>query len=266
MFRYKFKRQRQTRARKQFEEDLDKKIPMWMTTMFTIYIVIFLGVFIWFFWFKSTYYISDIYNVSMQPTLNADISGDTAQDSVYVNTRARHKHGDIITISKKPKNVIKRLIAMEGDKVSIVVGEDNLYHVSIIYNGEQNATILEEDYIKSAEEWRYSGKYFQAVTDGERAYEKVFHQKFLEVKDDRVSLIDGIYYYEVPKDSYFCLGDNRALSSDSRENGVFLKKDVTGVAQIIIKNGAIHSGLDFWKKFSAVFMFYWSKIEDSFAR
>ena len=266
MFRYKFKKQRQTKARKKFEEDLDRKIPMWMTAMFTIYIVLFLTLFIWFFWFKSTYYVSDIYNVSMQPTLNADVSGNTAQDSVYVNTRARHKHGDIITISKKPNNIIKRLIAMEGDKVSIVVGEDNLYHVNIIYNGEQNITVLQEDYIKSAEEWRFSGRYASTVLDNGNLYEKVFYQNFLQEKDDKVSFVGGIYFYEVPEGVYFCLGDNRELSSDSRENGCFAKKDVTGVAEIIIKNGAIHSGWDFWKRLSAIFMFYWSKIEDSFAR
>ncbi len=108
------------------------------------------------------------------------------------------RRGDIITI-KDPgylnKNIIKRVIAKPGDKFKIDLDAGKVW---------VNDELLNETYIKDP------GKTFGHYRDG------------------------GNWDYPevIPQNMYFCMGDNRLGSSDSRWNGIGLirREDIMGVA------------------------------------
>ena len=277
MFKFKFirRKHKETAEEREFVEREVKKIPTAISIIFFVYIVIFLSAMIWYFDFKATYYVSVVEGGSMQPTINSGIAdrSSNSEDFVYVNTRKTGERGDIIIIqddtSQKP--IIKRIIGKEGDKVSIFVSSDGNYHVSIKYAWSEEPEVLQEEYVKSYDLWTKStfSSYFTKKIDGGVTYENAFYYQFIndgEGYKENISVIDGVYYYEVPSDCYFCLGDNRAVSSDSRMRGVFKKEQIKGVADIIVKGGSLSSGNLGLKKFSAIFSFYWGKIEELFSR
>ena len=106
----------------------------------------------------------------MQPTINSGIAerSSSSEDFVYVNTRKKGNHGDIVILKEESssKPIIKRIIAKEGDLVSIFVGDDGYYHVSLQNSWESEPQILQEDYVKSYEIWTNStfSSYFKNLT------------------------------------------------------------------------------------------------------
>ena len=110
--------------------------------------------------------------------------------------------------------------------------------------------------------------YRQLFLDGEIdvVYAKDFYNTFFGQEDENIVQIDGVLYYQIPKNKYFCLGDNRAYSYDSRSRGLFDKSRLTGVAEIIVKDGALSTGSLASKKINAIVSYYWKRLEKSFAR
>lgn len=148
---------------------------------------------------------------SMYPTLN--ITGaDT--DRVYINKHATVKRGDIVVLSidhwdeGDSKNIIKRVIGIEGDKISFTKDEQTQYYY-LVRNGEK----LNEPYLSS-----YAGN------------EKKFTEFTLMCEHSTHAYLDqeGSYVYQVPKGEIFVLGDNRLNSSDSAVRGSFEKSTIWG--------------------------------------
>ena len=273
MFSFKFKRRKhkETEAERKYIDREVKKIPKVISIIFLVYILIFLGSMIWYFYFKSTYYISTVEGSSMQPTINVNIQKESqAEDLVYVNRRIKGERGDIVTIEvdgvKGKEKIIKRILAKEGDQVSIYVADDGFYHVAIKYSWADKVEILQEDYIKSYNEWRNSGNHAYEKVVGDVVYAGDFYNTFFGQEDENIVQIDGVLYYQIPKNKYFCLGDNRAYSNDSRSRGLFDKSRITGVAEIIVKDGALSTGSLASKKINAIVSYYWKRLEKSFAR
>ena len=129
----------------------------------------------------------EVDGLSMYPTLSH-------QDVVKANKHAKVHHGDIVVIKKTDGtgsyNIVKRVIAMEGDHIEIK--DDKVY-----LNGE----ILVEEYIKD-----------------DPATEFVDESKTWGTED-----------MIVPEGKFFYLGDNRYNSIDSREDGLGSLDDVIGV-------------------------------------
>ncbi len=128
---------------------------------------------------------------SMTPTLSDG-------DYVLVNKRKKPKRGNVIVINRKgTEPIIKRLIAVGGDKVKI--GVDGSVWVS--YGGQEDFVKLDESYV-------------------------VFSNEENEERE-----------WEVPSGKIFVLGDNREVSLDSRSFGFLNYKDIAGVVpQWVIKN------------------------------
>ncbi len=273
MFKFKFRKRKATAEENAYVEKQVRKIPKVVSIIFLIYVIIFVCFMIWYFDFRSKYYISDVEGPSMSPTINAEVSDsdpNTKQDFVYVNKKKEAQRGDIVVVNLNTTGVkendyyiIKRVIAMAGDKITIKIAEDGYYHVFMQYAGQEEVIQLDEDYIKSYEGWTSAKSAYIASTT---YYESEFYGTFIS-SGMHVSIIDGVAFYEVPENSYFCLGDNRAVSIDSRRRGVFSKNKICGVAEIIVKNGTKYRGVKlFFKKWGSIWGFYWKQIELLFAR
>jgi len=129
---------------------------------------------------------------SMSPTLYG--VGEDG-DVLIVNRKTEAKHGDIVVISGVQSYwLIKRVIAMEGDTVKIQDGK-----VMLKKSGETEFSELIEPYTSGHPTQALDPKYESGYTLGE----------------------DEIFY----------LGDNRSRggSSDSREKGECLEKNIVGV-------------------------------------
>lgn len=135
---------------------------------------------------------------SMETTLhNGDFGLMKTTNSAINNI----KRFDIVIVkvdseTSNEHDIIKRVIGMPGEKIKIEANGD------IKINGE----IIEET--------------------------------FLTVDKSTTFRVNGyacLNEYKIPDDSYFCLGDNRGVSSDSRNRGALSKKDIEGVLRVIYK-------------------------------
>ncbi len=141
--------------------------------------------------FKGVYIIGN----SMQPTLTGAIDSDTeGGDYVYCNKYRKPTYGDVVIIQEtEEKVIIKRVIAMAGDTVKMDEGT-----VYIQYAGTAEYTALTEDYVAA-----------ENCTPTLKVNNQEAH-----------TVADGCIY---------CLGDNRDISNDSRQNGDFTLDSVLGV-------------------------------------
>lgn len=230
---------------------------------------------------------------SMSPAVNSDVyigmkdengkeidTTKTGQDSVLCRKNVKPKHGDIVALAlpdasgeNKEKYLLKRVIAMEGDLVTICKvsnGSLPVYRVLIVYAGTSEVQVLEEEYLNYSEstlsdsnpyidqtafdvykDWTYSGfeQHRPVVPDvlAGVAYEKGFYSLYLDVENnyfmqgsyatsERVEVVDGIRFFKLNKDEIFFLGDNRKYSSDSRsgDKGIATTKNVKGVVEMVV--------------------------------
>lgn len=222
--------------------------------------------------FKTKYRYINIENVSMQPTINPnpiDIDGKLYQDGVYISLTQDVDYGDIIIVDRseeeKEENytVIKRVMALEGDQISIVslpVGENGKYELrfvrikesdnidTIVYQGVDDQYILYEDYILSYKEWTESNSYTNSNSHVQYEYE--FYFNFLSNKQTTThNIIVGEQSFQVEfftvgsdkdnndADQVFYMGDNRVNSKDSRLNGTGDQDKIIGKVIKIIRNG-----------------------------
>lgn len=145
----------------------------------------------------------DVYGSSMMPTLSSGDVVYTQKISTYFNT---YKRGDIVVLDgsgmegyTKTEYLIKRIVGLPGETVRIADG--NVY-------------------IKPADSTEFY----------------LLQENYLPEGTKTVMMDDGLRkgYDEITlgEDEYYCLGDNRPVSNDSRNLGPFSNKRIKGVAVI----------------------------------
>ncbi|MCD8293654.1 MAG: signal peptidase I [Clostridia bacterium] len=136
-----------------------------------------------------------IVGTSMMPTFTGAEDSDTeGGDYVYANIYRNPTYGDVVIVQETAEKVIiKRVIAMGGDSVKMEQGT-----VYVQYAGTDSYVALEEDYVDPA-------------------------------NNSPTASINTFESRAVPEGCYFCLGDNRNVSNDSRQNGAFPKDEIIGV-------------------------------------
>ena len=152
---------------------------------------------------------------SMVPTLN---NGST--DGVFVSKIKSYSRGDIIVADKGEKDekgnnifVIKRLIAVGGDKIKITT-IDGYCRVVLKIEGEQEV-VLDEPYLLD-----YS------VNNG-------LNVRFEKMISDCLLSTDEQGFLEIGQDEIFYLGDNRLVSNDCSVYGPKKKSLVVGKVDYI---------------------------------
>ena len=145
----------------------------------------------------------DVYGRSMMPTLS---SGDVVFTQKIATYFKSYERGDIVVLDgkgmvgyDKDEYLIKRIIGLPGETVRIADG--NVY---IKPKDSNEFFLLEESYLAP-------GTQTTVRSYGiEHGYDEV----------------------KLGEDEYYCMGDNRPESNDSRTLGVFTAKRIKGVAVI----------------------------------
>ena len=158
-----------------------------------------------------------IQGASMTPTLN-----NNSTDGVFVSKIKGYTRGDIIVMNKGEKDaygkdifVIKRLIAIAGDKIA-VKEINGACRIVLIYAGTQEQVVLDEPYLDG---------YQQNLS---------LYTKFSKMIVDCGYELDENGFLTIPDKEIFCLGDNRLVSQDSSTYGTKKQSLVVGVVDYII--------------------------------
>ena len=147
---------------------------------------------------------------SMYPTINA-YSDSSSYDVVYILKQYNYGCGDIVVLKKNEtqsqSDVIKRIVAMGGDKVSILMDSDGFYKVYV------NDVALNEPYIASKQDMQVCYANFRAYLSQSGATKNY--------------LVLGV-------DEIFVLGDNRANSLDSSNYGPRKLSEIEGRVVLVV--------------------------------
>lgn len=185
-----------------------------------------------------------ITGTSMQPTLNnkyALATGVENQDIVYYHKTNSYTPGDILIINNPldQDTIIKRIIAVGGETIIFSVYGEPTYRT---YNGEKqlNRMALKIS-VKSGETERELNEnyikedmYFQFI-NSYNSYEYQSFPYYKVINDELKS--NGTYSITLPKNTYFCMGDNRNNSYDSRHYGYFEEKNILGEQILHVPHG-----------------------------
>jgi hypothetical protein len=270
-----------------------KNLAVYLTTTITLYIfLLFFAIFFtWYTVFISTHKYYKVVGPSMKSTLNATIADtdiDKSIDAVYVNTMSKVRVFDMIVAERGEDDVIKRVLAQEGDFITIakdVTGNTQNYYFYRIAAGQNPQEISDADAmldestgengykIRGYADWNNNrSPYSHAIEVGgatlTNSYETIFYNTFLkqfEGKDlatyDNVYVSEnGLIYVQVPEGKYFCMGDNRGHSDDSRKNGFYDVEYIVGRVEFIVYDH------NFGNRLWEVVKYYFGQVEEFFAR
>lgn len=190
-----------------------KKIFSIFAKIFSVFFVVICAIVIF---FNLTHEYHIVSGTSMLPTLN-----NNSTDGVFVSKIKKYSRGDIIVVDKGEKNdsgeeifVIKRLIAIAGDKIKIEE-YDGYARIFLIYENDTQETILDEPYLNSYE----NNTFLKANFDN--------------MKNNMGFEVDSLGYITIPENQIFFLGDNRKSSNDCSIYGPKSKDNVVGKVDYI---------------------------------
>ena len=189
------------------------------------------------FCYLNSHFAKIIVGQSMFPNLNADATIENEKDIVLVDKYAQRSRGDIVIINVRDmkyfvktnktketptKLLVKRIIALGGEKIKIQFNtETNQNEIFIKNSSSPNGFKLEENYI---------APYDSLIN--------IWNQAEWDTNCD----VDADGFLTVPQNCFFCMGDNRNNSIDSRYVGPFTAENVWGVVDRIVKDGTfLHS-------------------------
>lgn len=186
-----------------------------------------------------------VVGASMQPTININAVGSDHSintDIVYYRSFTNYSYKDIVIIdgdyAHGVKKIIKRVIASPGQTIKFIVEKEENEKAFATSNVEKylqtkvyvDDVELSENYIKEIMKLKVYKSY---NADNYEASYYEFYNDF--IKD----LLDGDkkYEYTLKSGEYFCMGDNRNNSIDSRYFGPVRADDINGKVTLQVPYG-----------------------------
>lgn len=174
----------------------------------------------------SIFKINNVSGHSMDPTL---------KDSTYLvsNKFSQLKRFDMVVAQEldkngKPYGVVKRIIGMPGDKLE--------YKHDVLYiNGVEVSEPYLDDYLNKFK----SGELESEYTYDENMKLRAKTSPSFTTQDNDSATGEpnediSTFKVEVPTTGYFLMGDNRLVSKDSRQVGVFPRENIVG--KVVLSN------------------------------
>ncbi len=185
---------------------------------------------------------------SMEKTIN------DKQRTLILKTAFDIERGDVVTIEhpeKEDEMLIKRVIALSGDKVLFVRTANNRYiDMYICKKGDKHFKLKTEKYI--AEQMQYNSDKFIDKKGNAVPTSAYYEREFIENIDisatDQTTVTSMILgcAISIPDNHFYYLGDNRNFSSDSRYYGTSNIDKITGkVIKIIERGSALDNFIQF---------------------
>lgn len=213
------------------EDKISRKVFLSLALALAVVFIFFISVG---FAMQAKYRFILVSGVSMQNTLNENPVG-SGQDGVYILLTHDVTYGDIIVHKRSADtSVIKRVMAMEGDKICVARVktadmEESQIRFMRVRRNSNTVEILEEEYVKSYEKWDEYETRLNAEVDGV-TYGYSFYHTNIKDKSTVTYNVEGVDYKfaVVPEGKIFFMGDNRAESVDCREKGPASFEDIEG--------------------------------------
>ena len=147
---------------------------------------------------------NDVYGSSVEPTLMSDDVIFAEKISTYF---ANYDRGDIVILDGRgmegythEEYLVKRIVGLPGETIRIADGV-----VYIRKPGETSFTVLDEPYLPAGTATTVSG----------------------------TGIAYGYDEITLGENEYYCMGDNRGVSNDSRNLGPFEEKRIKGVGVVL---------------------------------
>lgn len=146
---------------------------------------------------------------SMMPTLTgAPAANSSGGEFIYIDKYAKPTYGDIVVVYRETPdgvkgNIIKRVVAFEGDTVKLDSGK-----LSVKKAGSDEFVLISEGYAVYNDPDRPCNNYAEFFGPDS---------------------VDNSHEHTVEEGGMFLLGDNRNESSDSRQNGDYPISSLVGV-------------------------------------
>ena len=265
------------------EKNILNNVLYWVFTCVFVVALIFGCGFLGMHIFDRMYQYYPVSGTSMQPTINPDAflgsDEDKLQDGVFIRVGANVEYRDIAIIQRpnEKNTVIKRVIAKEGDWISICVdpalqGTDEYnYNTYVIRSGTGYIQQLNEDYTEPADNdlWisRYPARY---DSDSYYTYERDFYNGYFAnpVNLNQIKVVEyngkKMKFYVLGKGEMFYMGDHRSNSGDARNSGIAQEDWVVGKVVCIVHNAKQYrdNGTLWWAQLKSMMGYFWKNISN----